>query len=133
MFKKLAVLISSVILLANLCGCVALIAGGAAGGVGTAVWLSGKLVQYVDMPLEQARKSSQDYLQSRNLKISIKETIVGNKDVAQIRSRESSGERIRIDIYKITEASSRIEIRVGTLFSNKEAAARIMKGITERL
>ena len=133
MLKKIALFISCAVLSANLCGCVALLAGSAAGGVGTAVWLSGKLVQYVNTPFEQARKSAQDYLQSRNLKMMIKETIADGHDVAQIRSRETSGEKIRIDIFKITESRSRIEIRVGTLVNNKEAADRILKGITEHL
>lgn len=133
MLKKLAVFLFTGAAIFNLCGCVALIAGGAVGGAGTAFWLSGKLVQYVNAPVEQVKQSTQDYLQSRNLKISIKETIVAGRDVAQVRSRETSGERIRIDIHKITAARSRIELRVGTLVSNKEAADRILKGITEGL
>ena len=133
MFKKIAVSIFSVLLLINICGCFALIAGGAAGGVGTAFWLSGKLIQYVNNPLEQTTKAAKDYLQSRNLALVIKETISAGHSVVQIRSKETSGEKIRIDIHKITETRSRIEIRVGTLVSNKEAADRILKGITEHL
>ena len=133
MHKKLAVFISSLILLTNLCGCVALIAGGTAGGVGTAVWLSGKLVQYVDSPLDKVALASKDYLQSRNLSLTSKETISAGHAVVQIRSRETSGERVRIDIHKITGTRSRIEIRVGTLMGNREAADKVLKGITERL
>jgi len=133
MIKKLLFFIFAIILLFNICGCVALIAGSAAGGVGTAVWLSGKLVQYVNNPFEQATQAAKDYLQSRNLKMTIKETIAGGHDVAQMRSKEASGEKIRIDVFRITETRSRIEVRVGTLVSNKEAADRILKGITERL
>ena len=133
MFKKIAASIFSVLLLVNICGCVALIAGGAAGGVGTAVWLSGKLIQYVNNPLEQTTKAAKDYLQSRNLAMVSKETISAGHSVVQIRSKETSGEKIRIDIHKITETRSRIEIRVGTLVSNKEAADIILKEITGRL
>jgi len=133
MFKKLAVFIFSVILLVNICGCVALIAGGAAGGAGTAVWLSGKMTQYVNAPLEQVTKVAKDSLQSRNMAIMTKEVSSSGHAVVQIRSREASGEKIRIDIHKITETRSRVEVRVGTIISNKEAADRILKGITERL
>ena len=133
MFKKITASIFSVLLLVNICGCVALIAGGAAGGAGTAFWLSGKLVQNVNNPLEQATQAAKGYLQSRNLALVAKETISTGHSVVQVRSKETSGEKIRIDIHKITETRSRIEVRVGTLVSNKEAADRILKGITERL
>jgi hypothetical protein len=133
MFKKFAVFISSVILLLNICGCVALIAGSVAGGAGTAVWLSGKLVQNVDAPLERVEKAAKDSLESRNRAVITKETISGGHAVAQIRSRETSGERIRIDIHKLSDTRSRIEVRVGTIVSNKDAADRILKEIVGRL
>lgn len=133
MVRKICVFIFSSLLLVNLCGCAALIVGSVAGGAGTAVWLSGKLVQNVDNPLEQVSKAAKDYLQFRNLSMVSKETIASGHSVVQIRSRETSGERIRIDIHKISDTRSRIEVRVGTLVSNKEAADRVLKGITERL
>ncbi|MFA5063300.1 MAG: DUF3568 family protein [Candidatus Omnitrophota bacterium] len=133
MQKKLAVFISSLILLTNICGCVALIAGSVAGGAGTAVWLSGKLVQSVDFPLDQVAKAAKEYLESGKFALTSKETISSGHAVVQIRSRYISGERVRIDIHKITETRSRIEIRVGTLMGNREAADKVLKGITERL
>jgi len=133
MFKKFAVFISSVILLLNICGCVALIAGSVAGGAGTAVWLSGKLVQNVDAPLERVEKAAKDSLEFRNRAVVTKETIFEGHAVAQIRSRETSGERIRIDIHKLSDTRSRIEVRVGTIVSNKDAADRILKEIVGRL
>lgn len=133
MLKKLAVFILGVFVLLNLCGCAALIIGSAAGGAGTAVWLSGKLTQYADVPFEQAIKAAKDYLQSANLRVMLKETISAGHSVAQIRSRDLSGERILIDIHKISETRSRLEVRVGTVVSNKEAADRILKGITQHL
>ena len=132
MFKKIAVFIYSVILLINICGCVALIAGSAAGGAGTAVWLSGKLTQYVNASLEQATKAAKDSLSSPSLRIVMKETASGQA-VVQIRARDVGGEKVYIDIHKINATRSRIEVRVGTIISNKVAADRILKGITERL
>ncbi|MFH0855621.1 MAG: DUF3568 family protein [Candidatus Omnitrophota bacterium] len=131
--KKLAVFISSLILLTNICGCAALIVGSVAGGAGTAVWLSGKLVQYVDFPLDQVTRAAKDSLESDKITLISKETISSGHAVVQIRSRYASGERVRVDIHKITETRSRIEIRVGTLIGNKEAADKILKGITGRL
>ncbi len=132
MFKKTCVFIFSVFMLLNLCGCFALIAGGAAGGVGTAVWLSGKMTQYVNASLERATAATRDALQSSSLKIVINETVSG-RAVAQIRGRDAAGEKVYVDIHKIAEKRSRIEVRVGTVVSNKEAADRILKAITERL
>ena len=132
MFKKLAALLFLAVLLVNVCGCVALIAGGAAGGAGTAVWLSGKLTQYVNASLEQATQAAKDSLSSSSLRIVMKETASGQA-VAQIRSRDAGGEKVYIDIHKITGTRSRIEVRVGTVISNKAAADRILKGITGRL
>lgn len=132
MIKKIAISIVSVILLANICGCAALIVGGAAGGAGTAVWLSGKLTQYVNVPLEQVTGAAKDSLRSSSLRIVMKETASGQA-VAQIRGRDVGGEKVYVDIHKITDTRSRIEVRVGTIISNKVAADRILKGITERL
>ncbi len=133
MFKKIAVFISSGILLMNICGCVALIAGGVAGGAGTAVWLAGKLVQNVNAPLDRVVQAAKDSLEFRNRTVTIKETISEGHAVAQIRSRETSGEKIRIDIHKISDTRSRIEVRVGTVVINKDAADRILKEIVGRL
>ncbi|MFA4989590.1 MAG: DUF3568 family protein [Candidatus Omnitrophota bacterium] len=132
MFKKLAAFLFLVVLLVNVWGCVALIAGGAAGGAGTAVWLAGKLTQYVNASLEQATQAAQDSFSSSNLRIVLKETASGQA-VAQIRGRDAGGEKVYIDIHKITGTRSRIEVRVGTIISNKAAADRILKGITGRL
>ncbi|MDD2927483.1 MAG: DUF3568 family protein [Candidatus Omnitrophica bacterium] len=132
MFKKLAAFLFLIVLLVNICGCVALVAGGAAGGAGTAVWLSGKLTQYVNASLEQATQAAKDSLPSFGLKIVMKEAASGPA-VAQIRSRDVGGEKVYIDIHKITGTRSRIEVRVGTIISNRPAADRILKSITDRL
>ncbi len=132
MFRRMAAFVSSVILLTNIYGCVALIAGGVTGGAGTAIWLSGKLTQHVNASLEQATKAAKDSLPPHNLKIVTKETAPG-ESVVQIRSRDARGEKISIDIHRISAARSRIEVRVGTVISDKAAAERILKGITERL
>lgn len=129
--KKLAVFISAVLILANIYGCVAIIAGGVAGGAGTAVWLSGKLVQQVNASLEQTTNAAKLALQSSRKSIITKETL--EKGIVQIRSRDINGEKIWIDVFRVTDRTSQIQVRVGTIFSDKEAADRVLKSILSNL
>jgi len=122
-------LVSGLFLL-NITGCVALVAGTAAGGAGTAIWLSEKLTQQFNAPYEQAIGASESALTSLNLKVN-KETRVG--DVTQIKSKYTNGKEIWIDIHKITEHSSRVEVRVGAVKPDKEAADKILKSIQGHL
>ena len=132
MVKKFLVFISSVLILANVYGCFAIIAGGVAGGAGTAVWLSGKLTQQVNASLDDTTKAAKTALQSPKISIVEKETT--REKVVQIRSRDIiTGKKIWIDIHGITERISQIQVRVGTLFSDKEASDRILKAILQNL
>jgi len=131
MIKKLSVFISVVLIAVNSYGCFALLAGGVAGGAGTAVWLSGKLVQQVNASLEKTTKAAKSALQSLKFSIVTKETT--SEGIVQIRSRDTDGEKIRIDIYRVTDTSSEIQVRVGTVFSDKDAADRILKMILRDL
>lgn len=126
--KTLTVIIGS-LLLVNIYGCFALLAGGAAGG-GTAVWLSEKLTQQVNAPFEKAVKASESALTSLNLQITKKTVEAAN---AQIMSKYTDGKTIWIDVHKITSVSSKIEVRVGAVSPDKEAAQKILKEITRRL
>lgn len=128
MLKRIWALIVSLILSANLCGCVAVLAG-TAGGVGTASWLSGKLSQEVNASFDKSIKATKDALQSLRLKMT-KETT--KAEVAQIMSNYTDGRTIWIDIHKISDVSSRIEIRVGVT-GDKEAASKILDRINTHL
>lgn len=129
MFKKLSALIFSGLLLLNIYGCVALLAG-AAGGAGTAVWLSEKLSQEVNAPFERAIKSAKSALSSLRLAVT-KETIEQN--IAQVMSKYTDGKTIWIDIRKITDSTSKVEVRVGAVKGDKEAADKILKRIVRYL
>jgi len=129
MFRKAAALILAGLLLVNAYGCIALLAG-AAGGAGTAAWLSGKLVQETNVPLDRAVKASKSALKSLKLEVT-KETV--EKDVVQIMSKYSDGKTVWIDVRKVTESSSKIEVRVGVVSADKEAANRILKKILHYL
>lgn len=129
MRSKVLAFIVGVFLLANIYGCFALFAG-AAGGTGTAVWLSGKLTQEVAAPFDKTVKAAKSALDSLRLELT-KETV--EKDVAQIMSKHKDGKTIWIDIRRITDSSSKIEVRVGAVTPDKAAAGKILKKIQEYL
>jgi len=128
MIKNIIVAITAVFLVCNIYGCVIL--AGAAGGAGTAVWLSGKLTQEVNFPFERAVEASKSGIKS--LRLGITKVTVEDK-VAQIMGKYTDGKTIWVDVHKITEASSRIEVRVGAVSGDKEAAAKILKQIQRHL
>ena len=128
MFKKLAVLIISAFLFTNIYGCLAVMAG-AAGGAGTAMWVSGKLSQEFHATQAQAIAAVKSALKSLSLEVQ-KETV--KIDVAQIISKYSDGKTVWIDIHRIAKTSQRIDVRVG-ISSDKEAAVKIMEKIEKYL
>ncbi len=129
MFKKVIVFVLSGVFLFSICGCIALLAG-AAGGAGTAAWLSGKLTQEFHAPYERTISAAKTALKSLNLAIE-KET--HEDTVTQLKSKYTDGREIWIDIRKVSEDSSKVEVRVGTIGSNKEAAGKILKKIQSSL
>jgi predicted lipoprotein len=127
--RRIAIFIFSGLLLMNIYGCFALFAG-AAGGAGTSMWLSGKLSQEFQSPYEQTITASKRALESLKLEVT-KETKEG--DVTQLRSNYSDGKEIWIDIRKITANSTKVEVRVGAVNPDKEAADMILKKIQSNL
>ncbi|MFH1414202.1 MAG: DUF3568 family protein [Candidatus Omnitrophota bacterium] len=128
MIKKVGIVVFSAILLLNLYGCIALFAG-AAGGAGTAIWLSRKMTQEVNYPFEKSLEASKKGLLSLGLDIN-KETVTG--DVAQIKSEYTDGRVIWVDIRQLSSVTSRIEVRVGAK-GDKEAASEILNTIVRYL
>jgi len=129
MFKKVGIFILSGIVLLNLCGCFALLVGAGA-GAGTAAWLSGKLTQEFHATYAQTINASEKALKSLELEVTkeAKET-----NVTQLRSKYSDGKEIWIDIRKVTEESTKVEIRVGAVSPDKVAADKILKRIQRYL
>lgn len=109
-------------------GCVPLLAG-AAGGAGTAAWLSGKLSQEVNASYENAVRAADSGLKSLRLE-ALKQTATDS--ITQIRSKYTDGKEIWIDVRRVTESLSRIEVRVGVL-GDKEAAGKILERINRYL
>lgn len=129
MFRRVISLALAVFLAVNLYGCIALVAGAAAGGAGTAVWLSRKMTQEVNASFEDSLAASKAALKSMGFKVN-KETVT--KKVAQIKSEYSDGRVIWIDIRRLTQLSSRIEVRVGAK-GDKEAALEVLNEIVANL
>ena len=128
MLRKLIGLIFSFILLVNTCGCIAILAGAAA-GTGTAAWLSGKLSQEVNASFEGSLKATKSALRSLRLNVT-KETV--KEDLAQVMSNYTDGKTIWIDINRVSRVTSRIEVRVGVA-GDKEAADKILDRIRRYL
>lgn len=124
MINKISVFFLSLLILINLTGCVAVVAG-TAGGAGTATWLSGKLGEEFNVPLKRSVEATKAALNSLKYEIT-KET--SKEEVVQIMSKYTDGRTIWIDVRKVEESKSRIEVRVGAI-SDKEAAREILERI----
>lgn len=128
MLRKLSLFACAVSVLLSLSGCVALVAG-AAGGAGTAVWLSGKLTQEVNVSFERSVSAVESALKSLNLTVVKKTT---KKDIAQIINRYTDGKTLWVDIRPINVSVTRIDVRVGVT-GDEDAARKIMLTIKRYL
>jgi len=131
MIRKILSVILAVFILFSACGCAALLVGGVVGAGGTAVWLSGKMIQQVSYPLNKTSRAAREALSSSGLSVNSKENLA--KGFAQIRSYDTTKEKIWIDIFRISDSSCQIQVRVGTFMSNRESAARILRMILQDL
>ena len=129
MGKRAVGLVVGLIFLVNISGCFFL-AAGAAGGVGTSMWLGDKISQDVNASFDRCLKATRSALKSMNLETT-KETV--EEDVAQFMSKSSDGKTIWIDVRRITENSSKIEVRVGAVNPDKIESDKILKKIQRYL
>lgn len=128
MMKKATVMIFSFLLLMNMYGCVAILAG-AAGGAGTAAWLSGKLSEEFNASFTRSLEATKRALNSLKFKIT-KETV--KEEVAQVMGEYADGRTIWVDIRRISDLRTQIEVRVGVK-GEKEAAQKILDKIKRYL
>jgi hypothetical protein len=127
MQRKLALFGAVLFLSVNLYGC--LLVAGAAGGAGTAVWLSGKLVEEENAPLDRSYDASKRALGSFNYPID-KDT--RKADVAQLVAKHTDGRMIWVDVHRISDVRSRISVRVGAK-GDQEAARALLDRIKSNL
>ncbi len=130
MIKKMIYMIFSGMLMLNLGGCFPLIAGVAVGGAGTAVWLSGKLTQEFHASYKATIDATKLALQSLNLKVVSEK---GDTRVTQFRAYYSDGNEMWIDIDRIDDNSTKVEVRVGGVKPNKEADSVVLQKIQSYL
>ena len=109
----------------NCWGCVPILAG-AVGAGGTAIWLSNKVSQEINQPFELAIGSVKRGLTALNLPIT-KET--KTSDSAQILSRYPSQETVIVEVSFVSDLRSRVDVRVGIIKNNPDAADTILKSI----
>jgi len=128
MVKRLALFTFLAVFSLSMTGCFLLLAG-AAGGTGTAVWLSGKLVKEVDSPRATVVSASEKALAALNYPVTKK---IVDDTVTQIKAEYRDGRTIWIDVRDVVPKTSKIEVRVGAA-SDKEAAREILTKIDKYL
>jgi hypothetical protein len=131
MFKKSTLFFSLVFCTAILNGCVLLapVAIGVGIGVGTAKWLSDKLVEQVPHPYAQTVRGAREGI--KDLKINIvKETLTDN--LTQFSCKYPDGKTVWIDVAYVSASISRIEVRVG-VWGGQPEARKILDGILAHL
>ena len=132
MFKKMSLWLAIIFCSLNLSGCVFLLgaaAVGVVGGVGTAKWLSDKLVEEVRFPYDRTVEGVKDGLKDMKLEIS---KVTATDETTQIISAYSDGRTVWVDIDHISSSVSRIEVRVG-VWGGQPEARKVLDGILERL
>ena len=129
MLKQIAIVVCLGFICMSLCGCFLLLAG-AAGGAGTAVWLSGKISQEMNAPFDRTYEAAVSAMRSLRLEITEKTL---KTDVAQIMGKYTDGKTIWIDIRHITDNSTKVEVRVGAVEGDQSAASKIIKQIQRYL
>jgi len=125
MLRKTLHLILLGMLSLNLCGCFLFVAG-VAGGAGTAVWLSGKLTQEFHASYHTTVDATSAALQSLNLQV-VKES--QDENVTQFKGTYTDGREMWVDVHRVTDSSTTVEVRIGGVNPDKEAAGMVLKKI----
>lgn len=111
----------------SLVGCIPVVLV-AAGGAGTAAWLSQKVVQDVPASVKKVSDAAEYALDSMKCDMTKR---IQQKESTQITAAYPDGKTIWIDIRRMGETLSSVEVRVGAL-SDKDAARKIMYEIAKR-
>ena len=127
-FRNLLYAILGLALILNVSGCWLLVAG-AAGGAGTALWLSGKLSDEVNASREATVKATETALASLNMSVTKKTAAT---DVTQIISKYVDGREVWVDIRPLSAKVTKIEVRVGAT-GDKAACTKILEKIKASL
>lgn len=129
MLKKAMLLIVSGMLMLNLSGCFLFVAG-VVGGAGTAVWLSGKLTQEFHSSYQTTIDATKQALETLNLSVISQKQ---DENVTQFKGSYRDGSEMWIDVRRVSDHSTKVEVRVGGVTSNKDADSEILKKIQDYL
>jgi hypothetical protein len=109
-------------------GCVALVAGAAA-GAGTVVYIKGNLDETVNAPANKTHFATIAALKEMNMPIRDDQH---DQMTAHVKSQYADGKHVWIDIEEINNASCKLQIRVGT-FGDEYRARQILDAIHKHL
>ena len=126
MFKRILWVVVLSASVANFSGCIFLAAGAA--GAGTAKWLSDKVTQEVNSPIDKVTKATKAALEDMEA-IIYKETHA--PDVVQILAKDPAGKQVWVDLRPIDINNTRIDVRVGYL-SGESDARKILESIVNK-
>lgn len=114
----------------GLTGCLVAAAGaGAAAGVGTYAYVTGKLSATLDAPLDRAHSASVKAVESLKFSEASKALDAFNGFVT---ARAADGAEVKINLKRLTDTTTEVEIRVGT-FGDKNRSVAIYEEIKKHL
>jgi hypothetical protein len=131
MFKKIPIYVVALMLgvsIMTFSGCT-LLFGAAAGGAGTAFWLSGKVGEELAASYQQAISATENALDSLDMEITKK---THSENVTQFKSVYTDGSTVWIDVKPILENKTGVEVRVG-IRGNQSASEKILDRIKDYL
>lgn len=120
--------LSASIAIMILSGCVALLAGGAAGG-GALVYLNGDLAQTLHKPAPDLYIATMATLKDFHFKV-LKDK--HDQLTASIESKLSNGKKVWIKIDSVSEDLSKIDVRVG-LIGDRDKSGMILDSVDQHL
>ena len=105
----------------NLCGCLFIVAG---------MRDSAKAKQSFNVSYSKAIDVVKEVFTAGNLKFT---KAIIKSDIAVVKGTFANGKTMYIEIFRISDNESRIEVRVGTSESGKPDAQKILDDISQRL
>jgi hypothetical protein len=111
-------------------GCApALIAGGAAAGAGTALYLEGDLETVLDASFEESWTATLAVLTEKGVTVVSREEKINS---GHIKGRMEDGARLKVIIQGLTRKTTEISIRIGTI-GDEQRSKEILRAIQARL
>jgi hypothetical protein len=128
MLRKIQVAIIGFLMTMSFSGC-ALMVGAAAGGAGTALWLSGKLTDEVNAPYDRSVAATRKAFRSLGMAIE-KETVTD--EVTQFIARDKQERKVWVDVHPLAQNRSKVAVRVGWQ-GDKSSSNTIIESIKKYL